>query len=349
MAVYAPLAANSAPVTNNLPSQTAGTRAADITVTNAPSAQVSQSSTTAATYIQPTAAMTIQTPSPPVVVADRTNLPGAPQLMPYNQSEVEHLNTEIRMLKEFQTSILQTVYWSLGVVIAIAVVLIGYNWVTAYKIYDRDKQTLRQDILNDQTQKHVELEGKVTAALNSFNETSQQFTSEVTEKLSTSLTSAEEKFLALRDETGKQRSELDEQLRGFIKTSLTDLESRLKIQLDITTLDFNKQLKDLNYKVRTDAFYLHDNLGDDNATRNFWSAAYSYHFKALEAAILLNNDIWITEAFNKVIAALDHAAKLSPREKLAAEELVRKSPEKYKVQAAQLSERAKKAELWEQP
>src|SRR5690349_22451097 len=101
--------------------------------------------------------------------------------------EVERLKDEIQLLKSFQSDILQTVYWGLGAVFALALLLLGYNWISANKMYERDRNALKEEIINAQKQAHVELETRVNSALNTAlitaNETSQRLITGVNEKL----------------------------------------------------------------------------------------------------------------------------------------------------------------------
>ncbi|ELN6935675.1 hypothetical protein RZY63_000907 [Vibrio alginolyticus] len=52
------------------------------------------------------------------------------------------------LLKEYQSSLLSTVYWSLSFLGGITVLLIGYGWWSNTKIHEKDKQEIKQEVSN---------------------------------------------------------------------------------------------------------------------------------------------------------------------------------------------------------
>jgi hypothetical protein len=92
-----------------------------------------------------------------------------PQVQPssseMNASEIALLKQEVQLQKNFQDNLLKVVVYSLGTVGAIALLLVGYNWWSANKIYERDKSALKEEILNTQKQAQLAFEGKMTASV----------------------------------------------------------------------------------------------------------------------------------------------------------------------------------------
>lgn len=77
-------------------------------------------------------------------------------------SEVEEFNETIRLLKmqiasmeSFQDTLISTVHWSLGTIFSLAVLLIGYNWFSSAKAYEKDKKTFELELKSNL---NVELE-----------------------------------------------------------------------------------------------------------------------------------------------------------------------------------------------
>lgn len=50
------------------------------------------------------------------------------------------------MMSDHNDKLLSTVYWSLGVIFTITILLIGFGWFANFKIYERDKDIIRQEI-----------------------------------------------------------------------------------------------------------------------------------------------------------------------------------------------------------
>lgn len=59
-----------------------------------------------------------------------------------NTVEVAVLRARLEEEKAHNAAVLQTVYWSLGVLGTIAVALIGFGWLANFRIYERDKEAL---------------------------------------------------------------------------------------------------------------------------------------------------------------------------------------------------------------
>lgn len=58
----------------------------------------------------------------------------------------ELLLREIEVMKQYDQDLLETVYWSLGALLTIAVLLIGFGWFANFKVYERDKESIRRDL-----------------------------------------------------------------------------------------------------------------------------------------------------------------------------------------------------------
>ncbi|MGM6659083.1 hypothetical protein [Vibrio parahaemolyticus] len=62
------------------------------------------------------------------------------------EAQLEHMKAKNQLLKEYQSSLLDTVYWSLSFLGGITVLLIGYGWWSNSKIHEKDKQEIKQEI-----------------------------------------------------------------------------------------------------------------------------------------------------------------------------------------------------------
>lgn len=62
------------------------------------------------------------------------------------QDEVKQLKTQLAVVQSYQDKFLSTVYWSLGALATIAALLVGFSWFANFRIYERDKTALRQEL-----------------------------------------------------------------------------------------------------------------------------------------------------------------------------------------------------------
>ena len=58
----------------------------------------------------------------------------------------ELLQAQIEVMREYDQKLLDTVYWSLGVIGGIAVLLLGFGWFVNFKVYERDKRSMQQEL-----------------------------------------------------------------------------------------------------------------------------------------------------------------------------------------------------------
>lgn len=66
------------------------------------------------------------------------------------QSDTEKsaiLQSQIELMRQYEDRILQTVYWSLGGMITVVVLIAGFGWFANFRLYEHDKKVLRQELL----------------------------------------------------------------------------------------------------------------------------------------------------------------------------------------------------------
>jgi|GEM_PF-6641681 len=64
------------------------------------------------------------------------------------QEEVKQLKAQQKVIQSYQDNFLSTVYWSLGTVSTIVLILIGFSWFANLRNYERDKNALREELKN---------------------------------------------------------------------------------------------------------------------------------------------------------------------------------------------------------
>ncbi|MDC5338480.1 hypothetical protein OHW59_17665, partial [Acinetobacter baumannii] len=72
-------------------------------------------------------------------------------------TQIEVLKGQVEVMKSYQDNFLTTVYWSLGAVLGIVVLLIGYNWFTNFKSQEKEIVALKSLIQNELNQKKMML------------------------------------------------------------------------------------------------------------------------------------------------------------------------------------------------
>lgn len=61
-------------------------------------------------------------------------------------TEVAVLRAQSKLMQDYDDRLLSTVHWTLATIAGIAVLLIGFSWFSNYRIYDRDKAALAQEL-----------------------------------------------------------------------------------------------------------------------------------------------------------------------------------------------------------
>lgn len=67
-------------------------------------------------------------------------------------------------MKEYHSSLLDTVYWALGVVVTVALLVSGFSWYSTFRVYEADKKDLRRDMEANDKQVLAEVDAKLGAS-----------------------------------------------------------------------------------------------------------------------------------------------------------------------------------------
>jgi preprotein translocase subunit SecG len=77
------------------------------------------------------------------------------------RDQVRQLQTQVQVMKEYHSSLLDTVYWALGGVFLVVSIILGFGWFANFRIYERDKQFLREELDAQLKVQNAELSGNV--------------------------------------------------------------------------------------------------------------------------------------------------------------------------------------------
>jgi len=77
------------------------------------------------------------------------------------------MQNQLNAINAFNDRILSTVYWALGCLGGFTLLLIGFNWFTSYRMVDRDKKALSQELSLAIQNQISSLRSEMTSALES--------------------------------------------------------------------------------------------------------------------------------------------------------------------------------------
>jgi CRISPR/Cas system CSM-associated protein Csm2 small subunit len=70
----------------------------------------------------------------------------SPRVISQQISGNELLKGELKAIREYHDSLLDTVYWTLGIVFGLVLVIIGSSWYTNFRLYEADKARLLEEV-----------------------------------------------------------------------------------------------------------------------------------------------------------------------------------------------------------
>lgn len=85
------------------------------------------------------------------------------------KQHVKVLESQIQLMREHQGSLLDTVYWALGGVFLVVSLLLGFGWFVNFKVYERDKESLKSDLATSAEKTSSELEQSVKAQIEAIS------------------------------------------------------------------------------------------------------------------------------------------------------------------------------------
>ena len=207
--------------------------------------------------------------------------------------EVIILKAQISLMREFNQHILSTVYWSLGTIVVIAILLVGFSWFTNYRMYEREVKALRQELIGY-------LDQQLAAFRSDFNQKSDENfediskrsieavhseTKQIVTPLQTKIAEFTEDISELRFKALKSEDHYWE-LRGVTGNQverhlqMLPLAIKMKSEIEIATC-----LKDLRTLLENGAPIFHAKITDILALLDKLDPKFSAHAEALRNAL----------------------------------------------------------------
>ncbi|MGA3285043.1 MAG: hypothetical protein ABSD57_11375 [Verrucomicrobiota bacterium] len=264
----------------------------------------------------------------------------APAQTSLNDKERELMLQNIKTTEAFDDKLLKTVHWTLASVFGVAVLLVGYNWLTSFKVFERERQRLKEETLNKANSVVLklgsELEAKLQKAIVSLDDKALAFKHELSNLAVSLNASVEQRTIQFADDITKRlethRREMDEALRVVSNKQLPEMETRLNAVVakmrEESQKELNSHVEELNSDLLSVTWRLYDNLGEQASNSEDWSGALTWHLRAVEAACKVGWDWMISDSLEKVGGCIKNNGKPTKSEKSALATLEKQIPEK---------------------
>jgi uncharacterized membrane protein YhhN len=239
---------------------------------------------------------------PPVPTTATQPITPAPVQPSLNDKERELMLQNIRTVESYDDKLLRTVHWTLTSVFAVALLLVGYNWITSHKIAELQAQRLQKETLNETTaavqRLGSELETKIQKAIVSMDDKSLLLKNELVNVATSLNANAEQRTIQFADESTQRleahRRETDEALRAIsneqlptmqklclstIGDAIAALDKKFRNELDSNVAFIKAELTYISWK-------LYNNLGEQSSTSipPVWGAALLWYVIAAKVA-----------------------------------------------------------------
>ena len=125
-------------------------------------------------------------------------------------TEIMVLRAQLDTMKDYDQRLLDTVHWSLGIVVATLAFLVGYNWYTNHRGIERDKAALKEELASGLTTLDAKLREllatKLAEADKHFREASESATSSLRDQVNKRFLDQDVKvYLDTADDWEKQK------------------------------------------------------------------------------------------------------------------------------------------------
>lgn len=144
------------------------------------------------------------------------------------QAEIQVLEAQLQLMESYQDRFLSTVYWALGTVATLALVLVGFGWLVNFRLYEREKAALSQELENSLREKSATLEVKLNeqllGALNDIPKHIEQAIKSEVGLLNRKITEIDRTLLETEHETQIKENRFYRALRA--KIQMLELENR---------------------------------------------------------------------------------------------------------------------------
>ena len=229
------------------------------------------------------------------------------------RSEITLLRAQNEIIKSYQESILNTVYWALGGVFALAILLAGFGWWSNFKLNEIDKDRLRSEMrlelekLSSET--GLVLEQSAADVLRSVRERNDAHTAsldKMTERMTENLSSFRGEIDEKTKETSQSLLALVEGM-GLATKRIHRTEATLRqveeLIWDIKGIQMNVLL------TQCQGVYSSISAGDVDLLKNILARMLATAQTLIDAGTIINSDLMVT-----IKKCVSSAAEMAPIE-----------------------------------
>ena len=152
-----------------------------------------------------------------------------------NFAEIQALREQNKIIRDYQSSLLDTVYWSLAGIFGTTLLLAGFSWFTNFKIYDSDRRRLIEDF----QEKAQQLESSVALKL---QENALDLDKATTARLEALDKKLEKQISNASDAIGKSYAALEKNLTSLTKRVDGDDAKSKNIHKDLANISAEMRL-----------------------------------------------------------------------------------------------------------
>jgi hypothetical protein len=252
---------------------------------------------------------------------DQTQASGAVQPRdPPAAMDVELLRQEVRLLKEFQSDVLATVYWSLGGVLAFALILVTYGWFTNYRVYERDKDALTAEVTSA-------ARSEVAAAA---------------QKQGSDMLNERARVDAALDSLRTELRERTDQLLGDEKITQAAAITRVEEGLAVRVAKVERKVDRSARRVELRVIRVERDLATEAKK---YHLVTTFAIQQLERALELDSEFHTEDAIDALSDAISKGGELTRDEVEVLPELLKRVPQKLSEKRDQLLQAVQKAEI----
>ncbi len=214
----------------------------------------------------------------------------------FYESKISQLETQVNLTDKYLDRITNTVFWSLSVLGGIAALLVGFGWFSNFKVYQRDKKALRE-----------ELENIIGTSLEKQENLISQRLSKIPSEIDSQIDSLKE--------------EVNSESKKHVENSFDELKSEIN-NLKASVNSLKTKYKDLRLK-------------DLDMKRRYWeikdvpSNELMDCVRIMELATELNKDHAISSSIDRVRAILKDGHNIYHGDEFELVEVLDSLPEKY--------------------
>lgn len=171
------------------------------------------------------------------------------------QQKIETLQYQLEATEKYLGDMTNTVYWSLSILVAVAVLLVGFGWFSNFKVYQRDKISIKDELKNllkaeasRQNSEIVKLRSEALESINKQLESVKKVLDSESKKYSKLLISE------IESEITKIRSEINQVSRQNQKIVLKNLENERRYWelKEVAGNEFTVCLRILEHSIKLD-------------------------------------------------------------------------------------------------